>query len=108
MGVFIGGGLALAYRRAVDSRSRGPALTGAILAALVFPAEVLDVALGTDVGSLEMATTLLAWPVMTVVAAVHSADIAGRTRHHAWLWTGRSSASLTRSATPASPPHEAA
>ncbi|SCE47008.1 hypothetical protein GA0115240_16533 [Streptomyces sp. DvalAA-14] len=87
MGVFIGGGLALASQRAVDSRAWKPALIGGLLAAMVFPAEVLVVALGTDVGPLEMVVTLLAWPVMTVLAAVHSADIAGRTRHHAWLWT---------------------
>jgi len=87
MGVFIGGGLTLTSQRAVNSRAGQPALIGAVLAALVFPAEILVVALGTDVGPLEMVVTVLAWPVMTVVAAVHSADIAGRTRHHAWLWT---------------------
>jgi hypothetical protein len=89
MGVLIGGGLALASRRAVNSRAWELALIGALLAAVAFPAEILAVALGTNTGPLEMVATLLAWPVMTVVAAVHSADIAGRTRRHAWLWTAR-------------------
>jgi hypothetical protein len=88
MGVIIGGGLALVSRRAVDGRVWKPVLVGGLLAAVVFPAEIVVVGLGTDFGPLEIVVTLLAWPVMTVVAAVHSADIAGRTRRHAWLWTG--------------------
>ncbi|KIF74558.1 hypothetical protein QR77_12375 [Streptomyces sp. 150FB] len=90
VGVFIGGGLALASQRAaVNSRAWELALVGALLAAVAFPAEILVVALGTNTGPLEMVATVLAWPVMTVVAAVHSADIAGRTRRHKWLWTAR-------------------
>jgi len=88
MGVVIGSGLALVSRRAVGSRAWVPALVGGLLAAVVFPAEIVAVALGTDFGPLEIAVTVLAWPVMTVVAAVRSADIEGRTRRQAWLWTG--------------------
>ncbi|MEU6217856.1 hypothetical protein ABZ845_10095 [Streptomyces sp. NPDC047022] len=36
-------------------------------------------------------TIMLAWPVMTVVAAAHSPDIVGLSRKRAWLWTPGSS-----------------
>jgi len=85
MGLVLAGGLTLASR--VSSRGWVPALAGALLGASVFPAEVLVVALGTDVAYLPVGLTLLAWPVLTVVAAAHSADVAGRTRSRTWLWT---------------------
>ncbi|WP_189787700.1 hypothetical protein [Streptomyces capitiformicae] len=85
MGLVIGGGLALASR--VITSSWGLALVGALLGALVFPAEIVAVALGTDAAPAQIGVTLLAWPVMAVVAAVHSPDIAGRTHGWAWLWS---------------------
>ncbi|MBR8639958.1 hypothetical protein KEF29_13245 [Streptomyces tuirus] len=63
------------------------ALVGALLGVLVFPAEFVVVTLGTDGAYAQLGTTLLAWPVMVVVAAAHSADIVGRTRARRWLWT---------------------
>jgi hypothetical protein len=83
MGVILGAGLALVAR--VVTRPWGLALVGALLGALTFPAEIIAVAAGSDAGPGEVATTLLAWPVMVVVAAVHSADIAGLTHKRRWL-----------------------
>ncbi|MDX3645432.1 hypothetical protein [Streptomyces sp. MB09-02B] len=84
MGLILGGGLALASRAV--TRGWGLALVGALLGALVFPAEFVVVAWGTGGAYAQLGTTLLAWPIMTVVAAAHSADIAGRSRTHTWLW----------------------
>jgi hypothetical protein len=85
MGLIIGGGLALVSR--AITRTWGLALVGALLGALTFLAEFVVVGVGTDAGYAALGTTLLAWPVMAAVAAAHSADIAGRTRTHAWLWS---------------------
>lgn len=85
MGLILGGGLALASR--ATTRAWQLALAGALLGVLVFPAEFVVVAIGTDGAYVQLGTTLLAWPVMTVVAAAHSADIAGRTRTRTWLWS---------------------
>jgi hypothetical protein len=84
MGLILGGGLALTSLAV--TRGWGLALVGGLLGALVFPAEFVVVTLGTDGAYAQLLTTLLAWPVMTVVAAVHSADIVGRSRAHGWLW----------------------
>ncbi|MFI8890480.1 hypothetical protein [Streptomyces paradoxus] len=84
MGLVLAGGLALASR--VLTRRWALTLTGALLGALVFPAEFLAVAIGTDGAFAQLGTTFLAWPVMTAVAAAHSTDIVGRTRERAWLW----------------------
>lgn len=85
MGLVIGGGLALASRVIISSW--GLALVGALLGALVFPAEIVAVALGTDAAYAQLGVTVLAWPVMAVVAAVHGPDVAGRTHRRAWLWS---------------------
>lgn len=85
MGLVIGAGLALASR--VITRPWGLALVGGLLGVLVFPAEIVAVGLGTDAAPAQVGVTLLAWPVMAVVAAVHSPDVAGRTRGWAWLWS---------------------
>lgn len=85
MGLILGGGLALASRAV--ARVWGLALVGGLLGALLFPAEFVVVTLGTDGAYAQLLTTLLAWPVMTVVAAAHSADIVGRSRTRSWLWT---------------------
>ncbi|MFJ5726670.1 hypothetical protein [Streptomyces paradoxus] len=84
MGMVLAGGLALASR--VLTRRWGLTLTGALLGALVFPAELLVVAVGTDGAVAQLGTTFLAWPFLTAVAAAHSTDIAGRTRKRTWLW----------------------
>lgn len=84
MGLILAGGLALASR--VLIRRWGLTLVGALLGALAFPAEFPVVAIGTDGAVAQLGTTFLAWPVMTVVAAAHSTDIAGRTRRRTWLW----------------------
>lgn len=84
MGLILGGGLALTSRAV--TRVWGLAVVGGLLGALVFPAEFVVVTLGTGGAYAQLLTTLLAWPVMTVVAAVHSADIVGRSRAHGWLW----------------------
>ncbi|MEU6510437.1 hypothetical protein [Streptomyces sp. NPDC046942] len=83
-GLVLAGGLSLAAR--VFTGTRGLGLVGALLAGVVFPAEIFAVAAATDVGPLEFLTTFLLWPVMMVVAGLHSADIVGRTRRRAWLW----------------------
>lgn len=82
MGLVIGAGLALASR--VITRPGGLALVRGLLGALVFPAEIVAVAIGTDGAIAQFGVTLLAWPVMAVVA-VHSPDVAGRTHRRAWL-----------------------
>ncbi|MFF8933312.1 hypothetical protein ACF08O_00945 [Streptomyces paradoxus] len=84
MDLVLAGGLALASR--VLTRRWGLTLTGALLGALVFPAEFLVVAIGTDGAVAQLGTTFLAWPFLTAVAAAHSTDIAGRTRKRTWLW----------------------
>ncbi|GGY17107.1 hypothetical protein GCM10010384_23830 [Streptomyces djakartensis] len=84
MGLIPGGGRALASR--AITRAWGLALVGTLLAVLVFPAEFVVVAIGTGGAYAQLGTTLPAWPVMTVVAAVHSADIAGVSRSRTWLW----------------------
>ncbi|KDN79102.1 hypothetical protein ABZ568_28455 [Streptomyces olindensis] len=84
MGTLLAGGLALASR--VITRTEGLALVGGVLGLLVFPAEVLVVGMATDGAYAQIGTTFLAWPVMAVVAAAHSADIVGRTRARTWLW----------------------
>jgi hypothetical protein len=84
MGLALAGGLALASR--VITRPWGLTVTGALLAALVFPAEFAVVAIGTDGAVAQLGTTFLAWPFMTAVAAAHSTDIVGRTRRRTWLW----------------------
>ncbi|CAL9495255.1 hypothetical protein SUDANB126_03325 [Streptomyces sp. enrichment culture] len=84
MGLVLVGGLALVSRAV--TRAWAPALAGALLGALVFPAEFLVVAAATGGAPAQLGTTFLAWPVMTVVAAAHSADVAGRTRTRRWLW----------------------
>ncbi|MFF9030998.1 hypothetical protein [Streptomyces iakyrus] len=84
MGLVLAGGLALASR--VVTRPWAITLTGALLGALVFPAEFLVVAIGTDGAVAQLGTAFLAWPFMTAVAAAHSTDIVGRTRRRAWLW----------------------
>lgn len=84
MGLILAGGLVLASP--VVTRPWALTLTGAVLGALVFPAEFLVVAIGTDGAVAQLGTTVLAWPFMTAVAAAHSTDIVGRTRRRTWLW----------------------
>ncbi|MFJ4535449.1 hypothetical protein ACIP39_05705 [Streptomyces tibetensis] len=84
MGLVLAGGLALAAR--VLTRRWGLTVVGALLGALVFPAEFPVVAIGTDGAVAQLGTTFLAWPFMTAVAALHGTDIAGRTRKRTWLW----------------------
>ncbi|AMW14593.1 hypothetical protein A4E84_37060 [Streptomyces qaidamensis] len=84
MGLILAGGLATAAR--VITRPWGLTLTGALLGALVFPAELAVVAIGTDGAVAQLGTTFLAWPFMTAVAAAHSTDVVGRTRRRTWLW----------------------
>ncbi|CAL9368531.1 hypothetical protein SUDANB1_00813 [Streptomyces sp. enrichment culture] len=84
MGLILAGGLVLASR--VLTRPWALTLTGAVLGALVFPAEFLVVAIGTDGAVAQLGTAFLAWPFMTAVAAAHSTDIVGRTRRRTWLW----------------------
>ncbi|MEU3888724.1 hypothetical protein [Streptomyces sp. NPDC029041] len=84
MGLVLAGGLALAAR--VLTRRWGLTLVGALLGALVFTVEFPVVAIGTDGAFAQLGTTFLAWPFMTAVAALHSTDIAGRTRRRTWLW----------------------
>ncbi|MER7480183.1 hypothetical protein ABTX60_21520 [Streptomyces sp. NPDC126510] len=84
MGLVLAGGLAVAAR--VLTRRWALTLVGALLGALVFPAEFVAVAIGTDGAVAQLGTTFLAWPFMTAVAALHSTDIAGRTRKRTWLW----------------------
>ncbi|MFJ2956569.1 hypothetical protein [Streptomyces sp. NPDC087270] len=102
MGICVGGGLTLASRRTGTS-ARRLALLGALAAAVTFPAELLVVALATGVGPVEMVVTVLTWPVMAIVAARHSTDIAGRTRAHPWLWTAGPSARRPRRRQPSQP-----
>jgi hypothetical protein len=80
MGLILTGGLALASR--VVTRPWGLTLVGALLGALVFPAEVLVVSIGTDGAVAQLGTTLLAWPFMTAVAAAQSEGIVARGRRH--------------------------
>ncbi|WP_261717658.1 hypothetical protein [Streptomyces sp. FZ201] len=83
MGSILCGGLVLASRAV--TRAWGLSLVGALLGALVFPAVFVVVAVGTDAAYAPLVLTFLAWPVMTLVAAAHSADIVGLTRRRAWL-----------------------
>lgn len=103
MGISVGGGLTLASRRKAGTSARRLAFVGALSAAVTFPAELLVVAPATGVGPVEMVVTVLAWPVMTVVAARHSTDIAGLTRAHPWLWTAGPSARRPRRRQPSQP-----
>jgi hypothetical protein len=84
MGLVLAGGLALVSR--VVTRPGGLTLVAALLGALVFPAALVVVAIGTDGAVAQIGTTFLAWPIMTTVAAAHGSDIAGRTRRRPWLW----------------------
>jgi hypothetical protein len=84
MGLVLAGGLAVVSR--VVTRPGGLTRVAALLGALVFPAVLVVVAIGTDGAVAQIGTTFLAWPVMTTVAAAHGSDIAGRTRRRRWLW----------------------
>lgn len=84
MGLILAGGLVVASH--LVTRAWGLAVVGALVGTVVFPAELVVVAIGTDGAYLEIGTTLLAWPAMAAVAGAHSADVVGRTRTHAWLW----------------------
>ncbi|MEU9572689.1 hypothetical protein AB0D62_23045 [Streptomyces massasporeus] len=106
MGLVLAGALALASR--VVSRPGALTLVAALLGALVFPAVFAVVAIGTDGAVAQLGTTFLAWPVMTVVAAAHGSDIAGRTRRRPWLWPSgptreRGPAPVTADAAPEHP-----
>nr|WBO76401.1 hypothetical protein SBE_007173 [Streptomyces sp. SBE_14.2] len=83
MGAVLCAGLVLVSRAV--RRAWGLSLVGALLGVLVYPAVLMIVALGTDVAYAPLVLTFLAWPVMTLVAAAHSADIVGLTRRRAWL-----------------------
>ncbi|GAA4892053.1 hypothetical protein ACFPM3_17515 [Streptomyces coeruleoprunus] len=65
-------------------------LAGAVASVFFLP-ETLVVAVATDLGYLPTLLIVLCTPVVGLVAAVHSGDLLGRTRHHPWLWP-RSSA----------------
>ncbi|WP_031111148.1 hypothetical protein [Streptomyces sp. NRRL S-146] len=106
MGSVLAAGLALASR--VATRPGGLTLVAALLGALVFPAVLAVVAIGTDGAVAQLGTTFLAWPVMTAVAAAHGADVAGRTRRRPWLWPSgpaqeRGPEPVTADATPERP-----
>ncbi|MFG2881831.1 hypothetical protein ACGFYV_05815 [Streptomyces sp. NPDC048297] len=64
-------------------------LAGAV-ASTVFLGEALVVAVATDVGYGPVLFTFLTTPVAGVVAALHSGDVLGRTRHHPWVWGEKS------------------
>ncbi|MFY4723690.1 hypothetical protein [Streptomyces sp. LaBMicrA B280] len=86
LGVPMGAALAVAPRWLV---ARGPlrGLPAAVLAGVLFQAEVAVVAVVTEGGYGPTLLAFLATPVVAVAAAVHSDDIAGRTRRHPWLWS---------------------
>ncbi|KOV61660.1 hypothetical protein [Streptomyces sp. MMG1121] len=93
-GLVLAGGLSLAARVFTGT---GPlAVAGALLAGLVFPADIVAVGAATDGGPGEIAATFLLWPVMAVVAGAHSADTVGRTRKRRWLWPPTPALALRR------------
>ncbi|MEU6465162.1 hypothetical protein [Streptomyces sp. NPDC046976] len=61
-------------------------LLAAGLAGVLFQAEVVVVAVVTDVGYGPTLAAFLATPAVAALAA-HSGDIAGRSRRHPWLWS---------------------
>lgn len=88
LGVVMGAVLAIAPEWLV-SRGLLRGLLAAFLGGVLFLGEVVVIAVATDVGYGPVLLTLLAVPVVAAVAAAHSGDIAGRSRHHAWLWAPR-------------------
>ncbi|MFB7373741.1 hypothetical protein ACFC0D_28250 [Streptomyces sp. NPDC056222] len=85
LGAATGGALALAPDRLTARAPLRGLLAGAVASALFLP-EAVVVAFATDLGYLPTLLTLLATPIVGAVAAAHSGDLVGRTRHHPWLW----------------------
>ncbi|MFB7504854.1 hypothetical protein [Streptomyces broussonetiae] len=93
-GPVLAGGLSLAAR--ASTGTRGLAVEGALLVALLHPVEILVVAVATGAGPVEFPVTVVLWPVMAVVAGVHSADAVGRSRGRRRLWAPAPAVRLRR------------
>lgn len=86
LGVVTGAVLAIAPAWLV-SRALLRGLLAAVLGGVLFLAEVVVVAVATEVSYGPTGLTFLAVPVVAVATALHSGDIAGRTRRRPWLWS---------------------
>ncbi|MFE5487396.1 hypothetical protein [Streptomyces sp. NPDC056527] len=100
LGATTGAALALAPDRLTARAPLRGLLAGAVASALFLP-ETLVVAFATGFGFLPTLLTVLATPIVGAVAAAHSGDVVGRTRHHPWLWDRTHQRADSPAATPA-------